>query len=266
MAEEYKVKRLNAGLSVYTVKENLNTLNVFYNRWFIKTCKILRKNSFDGVEPSKVDNRPPRLVFPGEQEAFLKWLFERWDKWRLPILFLEVKALVGCRISELAAAKTNGLKDCRIRFESETTKGRKERSVKLPNETFTELCRIAGQKYVFEKFSADRHRIHKKRGHTQYAKMVKEFDPRQMKNWLEDETAKYFRANPNANKFKLHNFRGTAMSRARMVGVSYDDASVAFGCHPETMRKHYIALDEVNITDRVMDDCTFGNYFGTDIP
>lgn len=43
------------------------------------------------------------------------------------------------------------------------------------------------------------------------------------------------------------------MSKARMAGVSYDDASIAFGCHPETMRKHYLALNEESIADRVMD-------------
>jgi hypothetical protein len=63
----------------------------------------------------------------------------------------------------------------------------------------------------------------------------------------------YFRQNPGVKRFKLHNFRGTAMSQARMAGVSFDDAAVAFGCNPETMRRHYIALDEVAITDRVME-------------
>ena len=43
------------------------------------------------------------------------------------------------------------------------------------------------------------------------------------------------------------------MSRARMAGVSYDDAAIAFGCNPQTMRQHYIALDEVGSSDRVMD-------------
>ena len=36
-----------------------------------------------------------------------------------------------------------------------------------------------------------------------------------------------------SEQFKLHNFRGTAMSKARMAGISYDDDAVAFGCHPE---------------------------------
>ena len=43
------------------------------------------------------------------------------------------------------------------------------------------------------------------------------------------------------------------MSKARMLGVTYDDAAFAFGCNPETMRRHYLALNEVDITDRVME-------------
>jgi hypothetical protein len=35
--------------------------------------------------------------------------------------------------------------------------------------------------------------------------------------------------------------------------VSYDDAATAFGCHPETMRRHYLALDETAIADEVFD-------------
>jgi hypothetical protein len=38
-----------------------------------------------------------------------------------------------------------------------------------------------------------------------------------------------------------------------MAGVSYEDAAIAFGCNPDTMRQHYIALDEVEVSDRVMD-------------
>ena len=83
--------------------------------------------------------------------------------------------------------------------------------------------------------------------------MVQGFRPERFVNWLEDQTADYFRKNPQVPKFKLHNFRGTAMSKARMAGGTYDDAAVAFGCNPDTMRKHYIALDEQDISDRVME-------------
>ena len=70
----------------------------------------------------------------------------------------------------------------------------------------------------------------------------------------------YLKTHPEAKKFKLHNFRGTAMSKALEAGVSYEHAAVAFGCNPATMRQHYIALDEVAISDRVMDKNPVGTW------
>ena len=56
-----------------------------------------------------------------------------------------------------------------------------------------------------------------------------------------------------AEEFNLHHFRGTAMSRARMAGASESDAAIAFGCTPDTMRQHYLALDEEAIADSVFE-------------
>jgi hypothetical protein len=43
------------------------------------------------------------------------------------------------------------------------------------------------------------------------------------------------------------------MSKAHQAGIGYDAASLAFGCHPETMRQHYVNLNETAISDQVMD-------------
>ena len=48
------------------------------------------------------------------------------------------------------------------------------------------------------------------------------------------------------------------MSRAKQAGATYDQASIAFGCHPETMRKHYLQLDEAEIADGVFDKIQSG--------
>ena len=42
------------------------------------------------------------------------------------------------------------------------------------------------------------------------------------------------------------------MTRAWMAGIKVEDAAIAFGCDPETMREHYLALDEQAIADRVL--------------
>jgi integrase len=189
-----------------------------------------------------------------EVESFFEWLSKRWRGWRLPILFLETKRLVGCRIYELAAAESANLRDGRLHFACEVAKGRKERGVRLPPALYEELRAISGRKFVFELFPKQLRKALKARGLDRWAEMVgQSFEPIRLKKWLERENRQYLKKNPTAKKFKLHNLRGTAMSKAKEAGVHFEDAAIAFGCNADTMRKHYLALDEVAVTDRVMD-------------
>ena len=86
--------------------------------------------------------------------------------------------------------------------------------------------------------------------HFVIAAAVRDFAPHRLKSWIQGEAKLYFQAT-KADRFKLHNLRGTAMSKARMAGVIEDDAAIAFGCTPQTMREHYLALDEESISDDV---------------
>jgi hypothetical protein len=252
-AQKFKVLRLVEKVLPVTVAGNVDNLSIVFGHWFCDVCKVLESNPFAGVEPPKYEKKPPRVISPEEETAFLTWLARKVGKWRLPFLFLEVKSLTGCRIGELAKAPSENLREGRLYFEAVTTKGRKQRAVKLPEALYDELKKLAGPAFVFEKFSQQLRSFYQKKGKNRYVPMVKDFGPGRLVNWLEDRVVGYLKANPKAKKFKLHNFRGTAMSKARMAGVSYDDAAIAFGCNSQTMRQHYMALDEVEISDRVMD-------------
>lgn len=261
MAEQFKVVRMEgkplatngnrktSKVEPVTVEGNINNLSIVFGHWFRDTLKIVDRNPFADVTPPKYDKVPPRIVQPDEKKGLTEWLENRWH-WRLPLLFLEVKAAIGCRISELAHARTEGLQDGRITFASETTKGRRQRACRLPAGLYAELREIAGQQYVFERFSDELRAIHQKRGMQHHARAVHDFAPPRLVNWLQDQSKLYFKET-KAKRFKLHNFRGTAMSKARMAGVAESDAAVAFGCNPATMREHYLALDEAAIADKV---------------
>jgi integrase len=254
-AQTFAVKRMKAKkgekqLSPRTVAGNIDNLSIVFGCWFRDTLKIIKGNPFDTVKPPKVEKKPPRVITAEEQKALADWLAARWKGWRLPILFLEVKAAIGCRIAELASAATAGLKDGRIMFASETTKGRKQRACRLPAALFTELQAIAGPIFVFQRFADELRAIHLRRGRPNHAKGVTAFRPDRLVDWLQDQAAAYFKAS-GALRFKLHNLRGTAMSKARMAGVAESDAAIAFGCNAGTMRAAYLALDEEKIADDV---------------
>ncbi len=250
MAEQFKVERIEADLAPRTVAGNIHNLSIVYGCWFRGHCRILDANPFENVTPPREDQTPPRIVEPDERQGLVDWLDDRWSGWRLPVLFLDVQAGIGCRIGELSSATTGNLRDGRLRFTSETTKGRKERACRLPPDVFEELQAIAGDDYVFEVFSEQLREIHKLRGSFHHAQSVRDFSPPRLKNWIQKQARLYFQKT-GAEKFKLHNFRGTAMSRARMAGVTEDDAAIAFGCSTQTMREHYLALNEELVADNV---------------
>ncbi|MGD0900335.1 MAG: hypothetical protein ABR915_21090 [Thermoguttaceae bacterium] len=255
MAQTFVVKRMKGKqdekpLSPRTVEGNVGNLSIVFGHWLRNTLKIVTIDPFADVEPPKCDRKPPRVISPEEQTAFFAWMGKTWKGWRLPLLFLDVKAAIGCRIGELSSAVTAGLKDGRIRFVSESTKGRKERACRLSPALFAELQAIAGPIYVFERFSEQLGEVHLKKGHPGHAKAVRGFQPRRLKKWLETQLRVYLDT-AGAVRFKLHHFRGTAMSKARMARVAESDAAIAFGCNPGTMRQHYLALDEAAIADDV---------------
>jgi hypothetical protein len=65
------------------------------------------------------------------------------------------------------------------------------------------------------------------------------------------EKAKNYFDTTKARKFKLHNFRGMAMSKARVAGISTDDAAIAFDCTVATMQQHYLAFDKARVADEL---------------
>ena len=121
-------------------------------------------------------------------------------------------------------------------FEATTAKGRKTRRSKLPEKLFEELQAVAGPTFVWENFPEQLRGVYLRRRRPNLAGCVADFDPKRLVNWFQDRLVEYRKAHPMARRYKLHNLRGTAMSRAKEAGVAYDAAAIAFGCHPETMR------------------------------
>ena len=249
LAEHFKLVRLEKGRKPRTVENDINNLSIVYGHWFRDTLKIIDSNPFADVEPPRYDKAPARYIAEDEQQAFFKWLTERWQ-WRLPLMFLETKAAIGCRIGELSSALTANLREGRLYFPADATKGREERACLLPSALYDELRAKAGPTYVFERFSEELREVHRRKGNHQPANAVRAFTPARLKRWMQDE-AKYYFDKTKARKFKLHNFRGTAMSKARLAGVSTDDAAIAFDCTVATMQQHYLAFDKARVADQV---------------
>ena len=234
-----------------TVASRLNKLRVIWSKWFITELEFCRENPWEEVAPPKLDRLAPRYLTAEEVAAFFAWLIERWENWRLPILFFTVKGFLGNRIRELCALRTEQLREGRVVFAADATKGRKEHCAILPPEVFAELKAQAGPIWVWEHFPDQLRQHLDARGKPSH-KVNPEFCADRLKWWIQDELADYNAAHTEQQRIKAHDFRRKAMTEAWKLGIPLEKAAIAFGCNPTTMRQHYIALNETEVADEVL--------------
>jgi integrase len=234
-----------------TVDSRLRKLRSLWGRWFIQELGYVTANPWQGVTAPKLDKLTPRYLSAEEVAAFFAWLAQRWQGWRLPALFCEVKSFLGNRILELCSLTTDQLQAGRVVFAADGTKGRKERQAVLPPEVYAELKASAGPAYVWEKFPEQlRERLQAL--HRPHHKVLPDFSPARLKGWIQDEIDDYCKAHPEVKRFSAHGFRKRAMTQAWRLKIRPEEAAVAFGCNPRTMMAHYVSMDEVATADAVL--------------
>ncbi len=120
----------------------------------------------------------------------------------------------------------------------------------LPADLYAGLKACAADGWAFGRFSDELRRllILWKR-QPNHARMVKEFTPKRLVCWLQDELKRY-NDDRDGEAFTLHDFRWTAITGLQMAGVSEKETSLMVGATTEVIRKHYEKLDAMAIAKR----------------
>lgn len=267
MANEYKRRRAEdeRGLSPWTIRSDVSVLKAIFGKWLGRECGLLKSNPFENVRPPRCDDPEVRIVSAEETADLFAWLATRWNDWRLPLVYLEIAAIVGWRATELASIRTEDvLPDGFIRVVAGTSKTRKQKIGRLPEALHNELKALAADGWAFGRFSDELRRllyVWKRRPH--HAAKIKGFSPERLVGWMQDELQRYndekrkaaAEADPPATweGFTLHDFRRTAITGLQMSGVSEKDTSIQVGATPEVIRKHYERMDQMAIASRNLD-------------
>lgn len=258
-AKRFKAARMEevgAGkLSPYTVAGDLRALSSLWSKWLVNALEVVGVNPWTEAPPPKMDKKAKRILTPPEEAAFLSWLEQRYDGWRLPVLWFKVKGCVGSRSLDLSSLPSNALRDGRIVFPADTAKGREERPAILPAALYAELVALKGKDYLWESYTDGLRAYYTKRGGRllRAARNLKGFNARRLVGFVQDAVNEYLKTHPDVPRFTPHNFRGTAMSRAlsvtkgNLIGVS-----VAFDCHVDTIKTYYADLQKTEIADSVL--------------
>jgi integrase len=225
-------------------------LSALWQKWFMDDLKIVAGNPWQDIEPPKADKLPVKYATDEQIEHFYAWIADRFGDWPFPQLFLSTKAYTGCRLMDLCSLKSGQLRAGRLVFPPDLTKGRKERSVPLPADLFAALEGFKGETYLWENYLPGLRAALKAKGFPTH-QMKEEFSPQRLYFWVETLFSDYRKAFPDQPVLTSHMFRKRAFTLAWRAGIDMRQASIAYGCNVDTLMKHYVALDEQEVTDDV---------------
>jgi integrase len=236
--------------SAHYVASLIGGLTALWQKWLIDDMKIVKDNPWAKVEPPKADKLPVKYATDEMIEHFYAWIAERFGEWPFPKLFLAVKAHTGCRLMDLCSLKSAQLQPGRLVFPATLTKGRKERAVPMPEDLQAAVEIFKGKEFLWENYLPALRTTLTAKGFPTH-QMNEDFAPHRLYFWIEGLFADYRKANENRPVLTTHMFRKRAFTKAWETGIDVRHASIAYGCNVDTLMKHYVALDEQQVTDDV---------------
>ena len=243
--------------SAHYVAGALSGLSALWQKWFVDDLKIAASNPWQEVESPKTDKLEVKVASDELIEPFYDWIVERFGEWEFPKLFLWTKAYTACRLMDLCSLKSAQLRNGRLIFPPDLTKGRKERSVPVPDDLLHSLNKVKGKTWLWEKYIPGLKAALVKKGWPTF-QLKDEFSPQRLYYWIETLFADYRKAFPDRPVLTTHMFRKRAFTMAWEKGIDPRRASIAYGCNIDTLMKHYVALDEQQVTDDVFEQMNGG--------
>jgi integrase len=236
--------------SAHYVAGMVNGLSALWQKWFIEDLKIVPSNPWQDVEAPKADKLPVKYATDDMIEHFYGWITARFGDWPFPKLFLATKAYTGCRLMDLCSLKAGQVRNKRLVFPADLTKGRKERAVPVPPELFASLDEFKGKTWLWENYLPGLQAAIKAKGWPGH-QLNMEFAPKRLYFWIETLFSEYRKAHKELPTLTTHMFRKRAFTMAWRAGVDARRASIAYGCNVDTLLKHYVLMDEQQVTDDV---------------
>lgn len=221
----------------------LRKLRSIWGEWLIKQFRLVTANPWllvkDAEEDDRITEFPPEEVFV----AFHQWVGAQYPGWDLPVLFLQTKLHMGCRLFDLCAVQSSQLANGCLTMDPSITKARNFRRVKLPADLYAKLHALKGQTFLWESYTVDL-RDTLKRLHRHSRKVAETFEPTAL-YWFANSLFRDYNA-CHAAKINSHDYRRRAVSKAFDGGFSREDVARMFGLTAQTAETYYDAWTHRN--------------------
>ncbi|MCU0705385.1 MAG: site-specific integrase, partial [Fimbriiglobus sp.] len=218
--------------SAKTVENAIRKLSALWNKLM---PKYVTSNPWEHVTRPKLPKTLPSVPSEDEVTAFFAWLERRHPGWLLPRLFVELKALAGCRLNDLCQLRSYQFdpKAHTIRITPSQDKTGRERVIPLPPDLSALLDTAKGPTYLWERYleESKRHRPAK------ITKKRTDFTPALMYHGMQNIFREYAE---QGGKLRSHGLRKRAITLMAMATQNVDQTAEAIGIDAQTARKYYL--------------------------
>jgi integrase len=217
--------------SAKTVENAIRRLSGLWSH--LKEMAFANANPWADIPRPTVPKKVPVIPTEDDVAKFFAWLDGKFPGWELPRLFVEVKALSGCRLNDLCQVRSDQLdpKARTLTIRPEQDKTHRERVIPLPDDLVTRLVAIRGPTYLWERYN------HDASTHRKGTKSRDEFSPAYFYNAMKSLFRDYGKT---GGKLRSHGLRKRAITLTTLATQSVDATAQAIGIDAQTARKYYL--------------------------
>lgn len=217
--------------SAKTVENALRRLSGLWSH--LKKLGYATTNPWEDIPRPTVPKKAPVVPTEDDVTQFFTWLDTKFPGWEVPRLFVEVKALSGCRLNDLCQVLSCQLdvKTKTLTIRAEQDKTHRERVIPLPDDLVKRLAAIKGPTYLWERYNHDAKTFRKG------TKSKDEFTPDYFYNAMKSLFRDYGKT---GGKLRSHGLRKRAITLTTLATQSVDATAQAIGIDAQTARKYYL--------------------------
>ncbi len=214
-----------------TVENALRRMSGLWSH--LKDMGFAKENPWADIPRPPVPKKAPVIPTEDDVANFFKWLEGKFPGWELPPLFVEVKALSGCRLNDLCQVRSNQFdaKAMTLTIRPEQDKTNRERVIPLPADIAVRLSATKGETYLWERYNLDA------KTYRQGTKSKDEFTPDYFYNAMKSLFRDFGKT---GGKLRSHGLRKRAITLTTLATQSVDATAQAIGIDAQTARKYYL--------------------------
>jgi hypothetical protein len=219
---------------------HLQTARTIWKKW-LKPLGLVTDSPWAHVFYPRLDKALPYVPDDEVVAEFFQFVKNKYPNWPMPLLFIQTKALLGCRLLDLCSVPSRNLKNGSLSLDPDELKARDFRRIVLPEQLYRDLDALKGPTYLWERFPEDNSAFLKAQGITSEPKP---FRVRSLYLFIGNLFNRFQKK--TGHRLNSHMLRKRAITKLYLQGIPVEQAAKLVGMDIRTAWRFYLDMGKID--------------------